>query len=129
MAEVVRERRGLDDVRRASAERVELGTHHRVAGQPLGDGPGHLRHLQAVGEPVVQQQTGAGRAHDLGDAGQPCEERRGRDAVPVHAERAGGQPRAGLPRRSPRRPGGLIKHGGRLAASGTTSLCGNPTCS
>jgi hypothetical protein len=56
--------------------------------QALGDGPAHLRHLQAVGEPVVHEQAGATRADHLGDAAQPREERRTDDPVAVHPERA-----------------------------------------
>ena len=60
-------------------------------GDPLRDRPAHLRHLQAVRQPVVHQQAGPARADHLGDTGQPGEERRADDPVTVDPERAGGE--------------------------------------
>lgn len=89
--EVVRERGGLHHLRVAAAELLQQVPVRRVGRQPLRDRPGHLGHLQAVGEPVVHQQPGTTRADHLGDAVQPGEERRPDDPVPVGPERAGGQ--------------------------------------
>ncbi len=98
--EVVGEPGRLDDVRVAAAELVEHGREGGVGHQPFGDGAGDLGDLEAVGEPVVEQARPA-RADDLGDPAQPCEERRGDDAVPVDPERA----RREIPGR---RPGHLL---------------------
>ena len=75
VAQVVGERRGLDHVRIAAAERVEQVAVPLVADQPLGHRPPHLGDLQAVRQPVVHQQPGAARADHLGDAAEPGEER------------------------------------------------------
>ena len=102
--QVVGERRGLDDVGVAAAQRVEQAVSCGSAPDPLGDRPGHLRHLQAVGEPVVQQPGAAGLTTWVTPA-EPGEERRGGDPVAVDPERAGRQagPVSGNPGRRPAR--------------------------
>ena len=106
VAEVVGQRGRLDDVGVAATQL----RHQRVAGHPLGDRPGDLRHLQAVGQPVVHEQARPGGAHHLRDAREAGEERRSGDPVAVDAERAGRQahPRLGDPR--PPRRSRLVVH-------------------
>ncbi len=106
VAEVVRQRRRLDDVGVAAAEPVDEG----VGGHAFGDRPRDLGHLQAVGQPVVHEQPRARRAHDLRDPREAGEEGRRGDPVAVDAERAARQPDPGLghPRPPPRPP--LLVH-------------------
>jgi hypothetical protein len=115
--EVVRQRRRLHHVRVAAAQLLQL-----VGGlpghQPFGDRPGHLCHLQAVGEPVVHQQAGATGADHLGDAAQPGEERRADDPVAVHpegAEREVARRDETVPEQA---PGARIVHGREVTRTG-----------
>jgi hypothetical protein len=57
VAKIVRERGSLDHVEIAAAEFVQQPRGILIRGQPLGDGAGDLRDLEAVREPVVQQQS------------------------------------------------------------------------
>ena len=96
MAEVVGQRRRLDDVGMA-AERP---------GQVAGD----LGHLETVGEPVADEVVGLG-ADDLGLGGQPSRGRRMHDAGPVTLERGADRRLHPLGRllHQPRTGGGVIE--------------------
>ena len=103
VAEVVGQRRGLDDVGVAAAQLADQRRRGRSSRSAIARATCATCRLW-VSRLCTSRPAPAG-AHHLGDAREPGEERRGGDPVAVDAERAGREAHAGLgDPRPPRRP-------------------------